>query len=379
MDLFRWITTDYSPGTPRDLHWSWVTVSLSVAVVVGYLVIAVNRYFQAKVGRRRDSQVSLARLRNIVLCSFAFGWVFFATDMGWTMWRLYDAALLGLAIYAWGAVLRMRGIALVDERLAKVEALERLAAEKEAAARQKTFFINALSHDLRAPLNIMALNAHLLKTSAREEAEVESASLIIENATAAGGLLTRALELAKADAENHNAPEPVAVAELLHSVARRFHTAGEQKGLQLKVVGDRDVEVVTDRQKLERVVTNLVENALKFTERGGVTLEVKGGPDSATVRVTDTGIGVSPESAPHLFDEFYQGKIPAGAAAAAGGSGFGMGLAICRFLAKQLGGDVLLARTGPEGSCFEVTVKDMAARGAVLAGHEPEHGALSNR
>ena len=370
MDLFRWITADSAPGTPDDLRWAWVTLSLSVAVVVGYTVIGVNQYFQAKVRNRRESRVSLARLRNIVLCSFAFGWVFFATDMGWTMWRLYDAALLGLAIYTWGAVLRMRGIGLVDERLARVDALERLAAQKEAAARQKTFFINALSHDLRAPLNIMALNAHLLKTSAREQAEVESASLIIENATAAGGLLTRALELAKADAEDHNAPEPVAVAELLHRVARRFHPAAGQKGLQLDVVGERHVEVVTDRQKLERVVVNLVENAIKFTERGGVTLEAKAGPDSATVRVTDTGIGVSPDSAPHLFDEFYQGKGNGGVSGKAAGGGFGMGLAICRFLGRQLGGDVRLARTGPDGSCFEVTVRDMGARAAALAGHE---------
>jgi signal transduction histidine kinase len=272
------------------------------------------------------------------------------------MWRLYDVALAALAVYTWGAVVRMRGPALVDERLAKVAELERVATENEVLAKQKTFFINALSHDLRAPLNIVALNAHLLKTSAREESEVESATLIIENATAAGSLLTKALELAKADAEDHNAVEPVAVAGLLRQVARRFATAAGQKGLKLSVEGDEDLELMTDRQKLDRVVTNLVDNAIKFTERGGVTVwlgRAQGG--GAVVRVTDTGVGVDAQNAPYLFDEFYQAK------GAAGGSGFGMGLAICRFLARQLGGDVRLAHTGPGGSCFEVTVPDAGA------------------
>ena len=217
-NLVHWLGADTVPGTPADLRWAWVTVALSAAVAAGYVAIAVNLYFQAKLGRRQESRVALARLRNIVLCSFAFGVVFYGTNMAWTMWRLYDVALLVLAVYTWGAVARMRGPGLVDERLAKLDELERSAAENEELARQKAFFLNALSHDLRAPLNIVALNAHLLKTTAREEAEVESAKLIIENATAAGSLLTKALELAKADAEDHNSVERLSLAGVLHDV-----------------------------------------------------------------------------------------------------------------------------------------------------------------
>jgi signal transduction histidine kinase len=372
MNLIRWLGEDSAPGTVSDLRWAWVTVALSAAVASGYIAIAVNRYFQAKLGRRDESRVALARLRNIVLCSFAFGVVFYATDMAWTMWRLYDLALLALAVYTWGAVVRMRGPGLVDERLAKLDELERLAAENEELARQKAFFLNALSHDLRAPLNIVALNAHLLKTSAREEAEVESAKLIIENATAAGSLLTKALELAKADAEDHNSVERVSVAGVLHDVARRFAPVSGQKGLSMRVDADQDVEVMSDRQKLERVVSNLVDNAIKFTERGGVTLELlptDGG--GAAVRVTDTGMGVDARHAPHLFDEFYQAKR------GPGGSGFGMGLAICRFLARQLGGDARLVHTGPVGSCFEVTVSDMTPRPVEALSHVGRRAALT--
>lgn len=358
MDVIRWLGPhDYPPGTPGDLRWAWVTIALSVLVAAGYGVIAFNHHFQAKLAGRAELRATSNRLRNIVMCCCACGYVFYATQMAWGLWRLYDVALFFLVLYTWSFVLRMRGLSLVDERLARVDELERsaeqlkaLAAEKEMQAKQKSFFLNSLSHDLRAPLNIVALNAHLLKTSATEKADVESAKLIVENAVAAGDLVTKALQLAKADAEDHNVAEVVPVAEVVQQVLRRFLPVAQEKGLDLRVSGGDDIELMTDRQKLERVISNLLDNAIKFTDRGGVTLELETPGDSLVVRVFDTGIGIPQENLPHLFDEFYQ--------VAAHGErrrdGFGMGLAICRFLARQLGGDVRLARTGPQGSCFEL-------------------------
>ena len=471
-DLLHWITADDPPGTMRDLRWAWLTLSLAGLVAAGYVVTAVNRYFQAKLGRAAEAKASLARLRNVLLAGCVLGVTFAAAWPGWAAWRVYDLALLALAAYTWWGVGRTRGIGLVDERLAQlehsaekyrqmaeflpdivwtatgdgtvdfcnrrwaeyvgdhagatgatsstwldaahpddraglqswwaavvtgrtaasrevrlrsgagayrtfivraapitcgdavrwlgacsdVEDQKRLASEKEEQAKRKTFFLNALSHDLRAPLNIMALNAHLLKTSAREEADAESAKLIIDHATAAGTLLTKALELAKADAEDHNVVEPVCVADLLEGVARRFGPVAEQKGLSLRVAAPAGVVVHTDRQKLDRIVTNLVDNALKFTEHGGVTLETSAAAGELCVAVIDTGPGVPPENAPHLFEEFYQ------AGDSRVGGGFGMGLAICRFLARQLGGDVRLAHANGSGSRFELTVRDVRPR-----------------
>jgi PAS domain S-box-containing protein len=244
----------------------------------------------------------------------------------------------------------------VEEQRQQLEA-------QEVQAKQKTFFLNALSHDLRAPLNIVALNAHLLKTSARDPADAESAKLIIENATAAGSLLTKALELARADAEDHNHLEPVAVGELLQQIGRKFAPAAEEKPISLRVhVPVVDVEVVTDRQKFDRVVSNLVDNAIKFTQQGGVTVETEAVGDLVHVRVTDTGSGVDEKFRAQLFEQFSQAD--GGKGGREGRRGFGMGLAICRFLARQLGGDVRLAMTGPGGSCFEATVRDLAAADA---------------
>ena len=236
-----------------------------------------------------------------------------------------------------------------------IEDQRRLADERETQGKRKMFFLNALSHDLRAPLNNVVLNAHLLKNAARDPAEAESASAIVENAVAAGDLVGKLLDFAKVEGQEQNDVERVALASALRQIVRRFVPQTDAKGLYLRVVAPHDVDVSTDRQKLERVVANLVDNAIKFTNHGGVTVELLRRDGGAAVRVTDTGIGVTPEHAAHLFDEFYQVNNPRRER----GKGFGMGLAICRSLARQLGGDVRLGGTSPGGTTFEVIVRDL--------------------
>jgi signal transduction histidine kinase len=483
---------DNAAGLRPDLRWAWLTLTLSAAVTVGYVAIAFNWYFQAKLHRRRESRAALGRLSGIVASCGAFGAWFFASDLSWRAWRVYDLVLAALAVYTWWFALRMRGMGLVDQRLAEADELERavtryrdiaellphvvwtataeglvdysnrrwadfagagvtwveavhpderddalawwdrvvrerlpasrevrlegcagefrtfvvsatpsshggavkwlgacadvedqkrLAAEKEEQARQKTFFLNALSHDLRAPLNNVVLNAHLLKMSASDASQEESAKVIVDNAVAAGELVTKLLECAKSDGSDQNAADVVPLAGMLRQVARRFQPVAEQKGLSLRVAAEDDVEVLTDRQKLERVIANLVDNAVKFTDHGGIEIELarpegelggQPGPVATRVRVRDTGIGVPAGAAAFLFDEFFQVDNHERDRA----KGFGMGLAICRSLARQLGGDVRLAATGPGGSCFEVVLDGCGARSRPH--HSPGGGGRSD-
>lgn len=249
---------------------------------------------------------------------------------------------------------------------ADIEDQKALAAEREAQARQKSFMLNALGHDLRAPLNTIVLNAHLVKISAPDERLVECAATIGDSAVAAGELVTKLLDYAKAGAQDVNDLAAVSLPGLLHQIERRFAPMTSRKGLYLRVDrGAADARVVTDRVKLERIVSNLVDNAIKFTGQGGVTVEasrvepaggVKDAPGGLVIRVSDTGIGVPETNVPYLFDEFYQVNNHERDRS----KGFGMGLAICRTLARQLGGDVRLADTGPGGSRFELVVPDRA-------------------
>jgi signal transduction histidine kinase len=447
-------------ASDNDVRWGWVTITLSVAVVVGYAIIAFNWYCQKKLGKQAECKAALGRLRNISLCSVVFCYLLVTTDFSWAIWRLYDAALFLLALYTWSSLRRMRGLSLVSERLAQADELERsaekyreiaeflpliiwtatddgqvdfsnqrwsqyaahapswleaihpdqrqevtdwwlnalnqrepvsrevklsgmdgfrtfiisatplirggamrwlgacadiqaqklLEAQREIQARQKLFLLNSLSHDLRAPLNTVTLNAHLLKLSAKNDEETDIANVVIENALTAAHLIGNLLELARADAQEKNAPETVPLLPMLRQISRRFQPPAQKKNLHLRIEQDADVSVIADRIKLERILGNLVDNAIKYTEAGSISLRLAVREGHSVISVSDTGIGISQAAIPHLFQEFYQANNPQGDRS----KGFGMGLAICRSLAQQLGGDVQLASTGSSGSCFEL-------------------------
>ena len=168
------------------------------------------------------------------------------------------------------------------------------------------------------------------------------------------GLISDLLDYAKVEAgkmEMH--PEPVAVQALLDGVADRFRPLTARKGLALDTVyADAPPSVVTDRQRVEQILTNLVGNAVKFTERGGITLEARLADDAAgftplatgevvvptgpglLILVRDTGIGIREEDVARLAADFEQ--LDAEAAAKYGGTG--LGLSISRRLAQRLGG-----------------------------------------
>src|SRR5205823_6075912 len=132
----------------------------------------------------------------------------------------------------------------------------------------------------------------------------------------------------------------------------RFRPIAEQKGLYLALATEPDVRILTDRQKLQRILSNLIDNAIKYTQTGGVTLDWLLQGDEAIIRVRDTGIGIPRQSMPFLFDEFYQVNNYERDRT----KGFGMGLNICRNLARHLGGTVRIASTSPEGTCFELVI-----------------------
>jgi PAS domain S-box-containing protein len=234
---------------------------------------------------------------------------------------------------------------------ADIEDQKAVAASREMYAKRRAFFLNALSHDLRAPLNTVVLNAQLLKVVPPDE--VRTCVLnIMESAKSAGDYVTKILDFARAGGEDRNKIEYLSVSVVLNNIQQRFGPLAEQRGLSLQVIRERDIEVQTDRQKLDRLIGNLVDNALKYTTSGGVVIELIPAAESFSVRVTDTGIGIPADTAPYLFDEFYQVNNSERDRS----KGFGMGLTICKYLAQQLGGSVRLVTTSERGSCFEVTL-----------------------
>jgi PAS domain S-box-containing protein len=234
---------------------------------------------------------------------------------------------------------------------ADIQAQKMLAAAREMQAKRRAFFLNALSHDLRAPLNTVVLNAEMLKLVPPEDVKNRVVT-IVESAKSAGDYVARLLDFARAGGEEQNRIEAVSLLNMLKHIQERFAPLAAQKNLFIQIAAERDLEVRTDRQKIERLIANLVENALKYTRIGGVTLSLIPRDDQFSLRVTDTGIGVPSQNAPYLFDEFYQvNNLERDRS-----KGFGMGLAICKYLVNQLGGSVRLLNTSDQGSSFEITL-----------------------
>ena len=235
--------------------------------------------------------------------------------------------------------------------------------EVERANLAKSRFLAAASHDLRQPLHALNLFAAQLSQQADP---VERARLVgrIDAAIASMNELFNALlDMSKLDA-GVLAPDitEFPVGHLLDRVETTFAAAAREKGLHLSVVPSNSW-VRTDAILLERILLNLVSNAVRYTSRGGVVVGCRRRGDSVRIEVWDSGIGVAEGERHSIFGEFYQaGAPPPGQRA-----GLGLGLSIVDGLCRLLGHPIDLASRPGKGSRFAVTVPRVAARQAVAA------------
>jgi len=266
---------------------------------------------------------------------------------------------------------------VLSEQNAELESARGRLTEKAAELAQvsiyKSQFLANMSHELRTPLNSMLLLSHLLSENEGQnlnEKQVEYAKTIHGAGKDLLGLINQVLDLAKIEAGRQDVVlEDMRIDELATNVRRLFGATAQEKGLTFRVELERGLPewLTTDRQRLERILVNLLGNALKFTERGEVALrvfrpksavEVKAGtlrPDSALAfAVSDSGIGIAPDAQERIFAPFEQ----ADARADRRYSGTGLGLAIARESAQLLGGDLLLESRQGEGSTFTCFVPE---------------------
>jgi HAMP domain-containing protein/CheY-like chemotaxis protein len=247
-------------------------------------------------------------------------------------------------------------------------AVEEKAKELALTSKYKSEFLANMSHELRTPLNsILVLGQQLADNPDKNltTKQVEFARTIHGAGTDLLNLITDILDLSKIESGTVSVQaEEVFFASLLDMIARPFRHEAENRHLNFEVKMDPSLtrSLVTDSKRLQQVLKNLLSNAFKFTEKGGVRLSVfaaetgwsEGHPvlgRSASVvafEVTDTGIGIPPEKQRIIFEAFQQAD--AGTSRKYGGTG--LGLAISRELAGLLGGEIQLRSTPDEGSTF---------------------------
>ena len=225
-----------------------------------------------------------------------------------------------------------------------------LARLDQAVGTQRRFLADA-SHELRSPLAAIRTNVESLLRGGDAEPRERDASLraIARETDRMGRLVADLLALARADSGQPLVREPVELDALLIEAYQQQRRLAD--GVTLTLGEIEQVEILGDADRLKQLVLNLVDNALRYTPRGGeVTLDVTGDGQWAMLRVDDTGVGIPPEHLPHIFDRFYRVDSPR----TRQGGGTGLGLAICKWVAEAHGGRIEVVSTVDLGSTFTV-------------------------
>jgi len=265
--------------------------------------------------------------------------------------------------------IRYENIDLIDGLKRQTRAAHEARAAAEAANRAKSQLLAAASHDLRQPLHALGLYTAVLATRARDAPWQPLVGNVQSAVNALESQFAQLLDLSQLEAGAHT-PERsrVALAPLLARIAAEFRPQAEGKGLVLRCAKTR-LTVDSDAALLERMVRNLVANAVRYTLQGGVLIGARRRGAQVSAVVVDTGAGIAREHCEKIFEEFYQ--VRRGGGSAVTPAGMGLGLAIVRRLAQLLGHDVAVVSRLGTGSSFRIDMPRAADAVHAFAGVAP--------
>ncbi len=233
-------------------------------------------------------------------------------------------------------------------------ALQKSRIDAENANRLKDEFLATVSHELRTPLNAILGWVAMLRQARFEPSRVASILEIVErNARAQAQLIADVLDISRMISGRVKLEfSPVSLARVIVDAVDSIRPGAVAKGIELHVDVDEGAVANADGERLQQVVWNLLSNACKFTPQGGrIDISLQSDGTSATVIVSDTGVGIAPDFLPYVFDRFRQADQ--GFTRAHGG--LGLGLAIVKHLVEMHGGEVRASSGGPgKGATFEV-------------------------
>ena len=247
--------------------------------------------------------------------------------------------------------MRYENIDLIEELKGKSRAAHDARTAAEAANRAKSQLLAAASHDLRQPLHALGLYIAALAARATDTEWRPLVGSVQRAVAALEGQFEQLLDLSRLEAGAMNpASVRVAVAPLFARVLAELKPQADAKGLTLRAAASR-LAVRSDPALLERIVRNLVANAVRYTDSGGVLMGTRLRGGDVAIDVVDTGIGIAAEHQARIFEEFYQVRETRSSRAYAG---MGLGLAIVRRVAALLGHRIEVVSSVGRGSRFRV-------------------------
>jgi signal transduction histidine kinase len=298
------------------------------------------------------------------------------TALGVMLWRIglelqfhgpfYHYWIIALLVIFW-QVLRQAGLRLHETHRKNFELQYRNSQLIESLTRQtqaaldaveiKNRFLASAAHDIRQPVHALGLYADWL--SSEPELVHEIAPKIVESTKAVNALFDSLFDLVRLDSGKIKLNiEPVDLGRLLHDLELQYRPLAQAKGLQFRVHVTPGT-VISDPILLRRIVGNLVSNAVKYTQRGGVLVASRAKAGGNCIEVWDTGLGIAPVHQREIFREFY--KVPSHAGTE---DGFGLGLYIVARLAAILGHPLSLSSRPSRGTVFRVFLAPTDAREA---------------
>ncbi len=338
-----------TPATPATMRE--VAVDGRPFLVAAQVLISANHALVVQVGEPldqlyrafRQTEWSIAVILLIAIVAVTFVSFVLASQITTPINEL-AAAMRGMGSEGLHRRLRWKGRRDEVGRLA--ETFDDLLARLEEAFARERQFISDASHELKTPLTSINANAQMLARWGDRDETVRKESLqtIIAESASLADMVNGMLTLAKADSGEAIPKEPFSLAAVARDAVNATSQRAGDKGLDLRLEADGESPIVDgDAALVRQMITNLIDNAIKFTERGGVTVRVRASNGEALAEVQDTGPGIDPGELPLIFDRFYRTdksrtrEVP----------GTGLGLAIVRSIARVHGGRVDAER--PEG------------------------------
>ena len=249
--------------------------------------------------------------------------------------------------------LKLRADGLLEELRVEKQAAEAARHEAEVANRAKTQFFTAASHDLRQPLHAMGLFAEALRQRTHEPEVAHLVNSINASVDALEGLFSELLDITRIDAGGVEVrPQHFELEEILRKLRLHFEPTAFEKGLALTLRGGQRV-VHADPLLVERILRNLVSNAIRYTNDGGVLVAARARGDQVLLQVWDSGLGIREEEQAKIYEEFYQ--VPnTPAVAPHQRKGLGLGLAIVKRLADLMEAPITLRSRPGRGTVFSL-------------------------
>ena len=338
--------TPQTPGTLRE-----VTVQGRPFLVAAQILVSGNHALIVQVGEPldqlyrafREIEWSIAVILLIAIAAVAV--VSFAIASQITT-PINDLARAMREIGSEGLSRRLHWKGRRDEVGRLAESFDDLLARLEEAFARERQFISDASHELKTPLTSINANAQMLARWGDRDEQVRKESLqtIIAESASLADMVNGMLTLAKADSGDAIPKEPFSISAAAREAVNATSQRAAEKGLDLRLQAPDESPIVDgDSSLVRQMITNLIDNAIKFTERGSVTVRVLSTSADAVIEVQDTGPGIDPEELPLIFDRFYRTDKSRTREVA----GTGLGLAIVRSIARVHGGRVQAER--PEG------------------------------